>query len=105
MKHQKNKSSEKNDLVFKTLQKVPKGKVISYKDLGLSCSAHPRLIGKILHGNTNPSKYPCHRVVRSDRTIAAGFAFGGPGQQRKLLENEGITFTKNKIHKKHFIAF
>ena len=33
---------------------------------------------------------PCHRVVFKDGRLAPGFAFGGPGAQRSLLESEGV---------------
>ena len=32
------------------------------------------------------------RVVFRDGSLAPGFAFGGPGAQRALLEAEGVTF-------------
>lgn len=35
---------------------------------------------------------PCHRVVFKDGMLAPGFAFGGPGAQRALLEAEGVGF-------------
>ena len=44
------------------------------------------------HCNPEPGKTPCHRVVFRDGSLAPGFAFGGPGAQRALLEAEGVTF-------------
>lgn len=35
---------------------------------------------------------PCHRVVFADGRLASGFAFGGPGVQRALLEAESVHF-------------
>ncbi|MBQ9914922.1 MAG: MGMT family protein, partial [Clostridia bacterium] len=35
---------------------------------------------------------PCHRVVNREGRVAPGFAFGGEGVQRQLLEAEGIVF-------------
>ena len=35
---------------------------------------------------------PCHRVVTKDGRVAPGFAFGGPGIQRQMLEQEGVRF-------------
>ena len=35
---------------------------------------------------------PCHRVVFKDGSMATGFAFGGPDEQRKMLAAEGVAF-------------
>lgn len=51
-----------------------------------------RIVGGALHRNPEPGKTPCHRVVFRDGSLAPGFAFGGPGAQRALLEAEGVTF-------------
>lgn len=79
--------------VFEELLKIPEGKVTTYGALAKRANINtPRLVGKILHNNPDESKYPCHRVVRSDRKLADGFAFGGPDEQRVMLEAEGVEF-------------
>ena len=35
---------------------------------------------------------PCHRVVFADGSLTPGFAFGGPDEQRRMLEAEGVGF-------------
>ena len=44
------------------------------------------------HVNPEPGIIPCHRVVNREGKVAPGFAFGGEGVQRQLLESEGIVF-------------
>lgn len=50
------------------------------------------------HGNPDPwdcaaqTGIPCHRVVFKDGSLAPGFAFGGPDEQRARLTAEGVTF-------------
>lgn len=78
--------------VFLAVEQVPQGKVATYKGIALVVGTHPRAIGRILHNNPDPDRFPCHRVLKSDGTIASGFAFGGPGRQQQLLEQEGIVF-------------
>ncbi len=86
----------KSQTVFNLLTLIPKGKVTTYKALAQKAGIrNPRLIGSIIHKNTNPREFPCHRVIRSDRSIANGYAFGGKTAQIKLLKNEGVTFNKN----------
>ena len=36
------------------------------------------------------------QVVNREGRVAPGFAFGGPGIQRKLLEAEGVKFIDEK---------
>ena len=51
-----------------------------------------RVVGYALHVNPEPGTIPCHRVVNREGRVAPGFAFGGEGVQRQLLESEGIVF-------------
>ncbi len=88
--------------VYQLLLKIPKGKVTSYGAIGRQLGLNPRHVGQILHKNEGAPKIPCHRVIKSDGSIASGYAFGGPGMQRKLLEKEGIVFKNNKIEKTYF---
>ena len=54
-----------------------------------------RVVGYALHKNPDFGKIPCHRVVNRDGRTAPGFAFGGPGVQKQMLENEGVRFLPN----------
>lgn len=91
-------------MVFSLLQQIPKGKVTTYKILALKAGVkNPRTIGRIIHGNIDPEAFPCHRVVRSDGTVAEGYAFGGKKEQIKLLLHEGIKISNEKINLKKYI--
>lgn len=83
--------------IYKLLQKIPKGKVTTYKVLGLATNLNPRTVGKILHVNPDPDNCPCHRVIKSDGTIASGYAMGGPTEQVRKLKEEGVCFIGNKV--------
>lgn len=85
--------------VYQLLLKIPKGKVTTYGAIGKKLGLNPRHVGQILHKNEGAPKIPCHRVIKSDRTIALGYAFGGPGMQRNLLEKEGVKFDNQKVFK------
>ena len=47
----------------------------------------------ILDGSIPDKDIPCFRVVNARGALAGEFAFGGPGQQAKLLEAEGVEVT------------
>lgn len=89
---------DKSQIVYNIISQIPQGKVVTYKKVAsISGIKTPRLIGTILHQNKDPENIPCHRVIRSDGTLASNYAFGGKSEQKRKLESEGITFKKNKI--------
>ena len=84
--------------VYKTVEQIPTGKVLTYTAIAKVCAIRtPRYVGYILHRNPKPETIPCHRVVRSDGTIAEGYAFGGREAQIKRLVAEGIELTHGRI--------
>lgn len=91
------KKMKKYEKVYKLVQKIPKGRVSTYGLLAKQLNMSPRVIGHALHLNPNSNLTPCHRVVDRTGRVAPGFAFGGPGIQKKLLEQEGILF-KDESH-------
>lgn len=86
--------------VFQLVAQIPRGKVSSYGTIGKELKINPRQVGRVLHTNTNPVKYPCHRVVHTDGSTATGYVFGGPDEQQFLLEEEGVVFEGKKAVKK-----
>ncbi len=78
--------------VYSLLRTVPKGKVTTYGEIARVLGMSPRVVGTALHLNPDNDDNPCHRVVNRDGRVAPGFAFGGPGIQKKLLEAEGVKF-------------
>lgn len=92
------------DDVYKLVSKIPPGKVTTYgviaKKIGIN---NPRVVGYALHANKNPDKVPCHRVVNKKGELAKGYVFGGIGIQKKLLLNEGIEFTDDKINLENYL--
>lgn len=91
------KPEQKNTFqkVYEVVKQIPRGRVTTYGQIALLIG-NPRLsraVGFALHVNPEPGVIPCHRVVNRMGQVAPGFAFGGEGIQRELLEAEGIEFT------------
>lgn len=87
------KLSEYTILVFNFLKKIPKGNIITYKDLARHFNIrNPRNIGWILRQNTRPNEIPCYKVIRSDGYLSKGYKFGGEKEQKKRLSAEGVKF-------------
>lgn len=78
--------------VYNLVRQIPKGKVTTYGAIAKRLHMSPRTVGTALHLNPYEGDVPCHRVVNRDGRIAPGFAFGGIGAQKKLLEDEGVKF-------------
>src|SRR5262245_26557298 len=83
--------------VYELVRKVPKGKVTTYGALAKKLNMTPRVVGFALHANPDGAKTPCHRVVNFKGRVAPGYAFGGHGEQKKLLEKEGVRFL-DEVH-------
>ena len=85
------------DKVQKIVGTIPSGRVTTYGEIGRVLRIHPRQVGRLLHQNTDPAKYPCHRVVKSDGRVASGYAFGGKEAQIAKLKAEGVRFEEDGI--------
>lgn len=88
------------------LKKIPKGKVVTYKELARVCNTSPRAIGRIMAHNADPVGFPCYKVVSSQGKLCGYSAKGGLKTKQKRLEGEGIVLAKNNIiDKKYFFMF
>lgn len=80
---------------YELVRQIPVGRVASYGQIArmMGEPRKARFVGFAMHASPGMSGgVPCHRVVFADGRLAPGFAFGGPGRQRELLEDEGVGF-------------
>ena len=91
MKKLKNKDLK----LFKLLQKIPKGKITTYKILAQKLKIHPRTAGIILKNNEDPILYPCYKVVASNGKLG-GYNLG---EKKKIqfLKRDGIKIKGDKV--------
>ena len=86
------------EIVYKIVSRVPRGKVLTYGQVArISGLKSPRVVGNILHKNTDPENIPCHRVVNSKGGVAKNFAFGGAKGQVDKLVREGVQIEKDRV--------
>ena len=85
--------------IYEAVKRIPKGKVATYGKVAEMAGNKKmsRAVGNALHKTPDPENIPCFRVVNSKGELAPEFAFGGMGEQRKLLEAEGIEVKNNKV--------
>lgn len=109
-----------SDAVYEVVRRIPLGSVATYGQVArlMGRPQSARYVGFALRNNpaplTGPSRssgahakretnatasahaamnpVPCHRVLFKDGSLVPGFAFGGPDEQRRLLEAEGVPF-------------
>ena len=91
-----------NEKCYNLLQKVPKGKVTTYREIAhaLNTKAY-RAVGNAMHKNPHAPKVTCHRVVKSNGGI--GGYTEGTKNKIKLLRKEGIIIKNNKIDLKKYL--
>lgn len=80
---------------YDVVRQIPQGRVATYGQIArmLGEPRRARFVGFAMHASPGMAGgVPCHRVVFKDGGLAPGFAFGGPGAQRGLLESEGVAF-------------
>jgi O-6-methylguanine DNA methyltransferase len=83
-------------LVYELVQRIPYGKVLTYKSVADILRVKDiRIVGFALHRNKHPETVPCHRVVRNDGSIAKGYVFGGAKKQIEKLRGERVIFGKD----------
>lgn len=80
-------SPEREARILARVRAIPPGFVRTYGDLSPGA---PRLAGAVL-AHTDEPGLPWHRVVRADGTLAKG------ERQRRLLEDEGIPFSGERV--------
>ena len=79
--------SEFQKKVLEVVKKIPKGKVLTYKQVAEMAGYQKawRAVGNVLAKNKDPN-IPCYRVIRSDGKI--GKYNRGEGLKKKLLKKE-----------------
>ena len=88
--------------VWALTEKVPKGKVTTYKIIAekLGTKAY-RAVGKALNVNPYAPRVPCHRVVGSDGTLT-GYAHGLKAKE-SLVRSEGVVIKNGKVNLEKFL--
>lgn len=79
-------------LVLRAEHAIPRGSISSYRLIGsyLNNPNGARAVGNALANNPFPILVPCHRAIRSDRSL--GGYQGGLEMKRTLLAREGVPF-------------
>ena len=76
--------------VREVVKKIPKGQVMSYKQVAYAAGKPQaaRAVANVMASNFDKT-IPCHRVIRSDGSLG-GYNRGGIIKKRQLLIAEGV---------------
>ena len=93
--------------IYEAVKKIPKGHVATYGQVAelAGDKKMARAVGNALHKNPDPEHIPCYRVVNAKGELAGEFAFGGKGQQAKLLMQEGVQVVDGKVNLSQYGIF
>ena len=78
--------------VWNYLMTIPKGKVITYKQLAIAIKSpnSARAVANACGKNPEAPKIPCHRVIRSDGGLGGYSGRGGIKKKLALLRSEKV---------------
>lgn len=88
----KTKKPSNKELVFSLVNKIPKGKIVSFGQIGNLINLNPRVVGFIMSGmnKSEMGEIPWHRVVNREGFISSS-KLGDKGLlQEALLKSEGV---------------
>lgn len=90
--------------IYEAVRQIPYGHVATYAQVAEAAGDRKmaRAVGNALHRNPDPDNIPCYRVVNAKGELAGAFAFGGAGEQAKLLEAEGIEVVDDRVDLKKY---
>ncbi|WP_031426647.1 MGMT family protein [Flavimarina sp. Hel_I_48] len=87
------------DRVYDVARQIPYGRVTSYgaiaKALGAAGSA--RMVGWAMNNAGNFEDVPAHRVLNRNGLLTGKHHFPGTNLMQKMLEEEGIIITDDKV--------
>jgi methylated-DNA-protein-cysteine methyltransferase-like protein len=87
------------ELIWETVRQIPRGKVATYGQVASEAGfpGQARMVGYALHALSGSQGVPWHRVINASGRIS--FPKGGEAyrRQRRLLRNEGIIFSKERL--------
>ena len=78
--------------VWNYLKTIRKGTVKTYKQVAIAINRpkSARAVANAVGKNPFAPKIPCHRVIRSDRSLGGYSAKGGIKEKRRLLISEKV---------------
>lgn len=87
--------------IYEYLQKIPNGKVTTYKHIAQKFNTHPRVVGMVMRTNENPEIYPCYKVVGNDGKLVWYNSKRWISEKAEKLKKDGIEIKDGKVLEKY----
>ena len=90
------KGTDFQKMVWKEIKRIPKGEIITYKELAIKIGKPKayRAVANACAKNPLLETIPCHRVIRSDGKMGGYMGKKGIERKKRLLKKEGIKCSK-----------
>ena len=89
--------------IYEKLRLVPKGKVITYKELAKSVNSNAsRFVGRCMKNNLDPVSIPCYKVVLTNGEVWNYSSKGGTKSKIRKLENDGVEIINGNVDLEKF---
>ena len=90
--------------IYEVVLRIPRGMVATYGQVArITGGCSPRQVGYAMSSVPFESDVPWHRVINSRGSISVRSSGEECGQQRSMLESEGIVFNEDgKVNLKKF---
>lgn len=83
-----------SERIYEKLKKVPKGKVITYKELAGGSRAY-RAVGRAMKENKDIINIPCFKVVKSSGEV--GNYSRGVREKIRKLKDDGVVVVNGRV--------
>lgn len=85
--------------IYDAVKRIPRGRVATYGQIAALAGlrGHARQVGYALHALPERSGVPWHRVINAQGRISLPALDDGALVQRRLLEKEGVRFSRAGI--------
>ncbi len=94
-----NIDKKKSHQIWKTVGRVPKGKVASYGQIAdlAGLPGRARLVGTVLRHTPESIEIPWYRILRSNGRLAFSVGSNEAIRQKQLLLDEGVLVINNRV--------
>ncbi|NDK10300.1 MGMT family protein [Candidatus Gracilibacteria bacterium] len=89
--------------ILEELQRIPVGKVMTYKTMADKFKVHPRKVAMVMKHNEFPDIYPCYKVISHSGKLGGYSGKNGIHGKVQRLRDDGIEVVDGKIDPKYII--
>ena len=92
-------TASNKDVILQQVAEVPAGQISSYGAIAKAAGlpGYARYVGHVLKNLPKDTKLPWHRILNAQKKISFPVASSAFKEQKKRLEEEGLTIINDKV--------